>query len=43
MARDEGMRRRARQISDGWIDGWIDGSRAWATRMTEDLMTDARS
>ena len=25
MARDEGMRRRARQISDGWIDGWIDG------------------
>ena len=25
MARDEGMRRRARQIS-GWIDGWIDGS-----------------
>ena len=21
MARDEGMRRRARQISDGWIDG----------------------
>ena len=25
MARDEGMRRRARQISDGWIDGWIEG------------------
>ena len=22
MARDEGMRRRARQISDGWIDGF---------------------
>ena len=25
MARDEGERRRARQISDGWIDGWIEG------------------
>ena len=25
MARDEGMRRRARQISDGWIDGLMDG------------------
>ena len=39
MERDEGMRRRARQISDRWIDGFArDG-----TTTTEDAMTDARS
>ncbi len=43
MERDEGMRRRARQISDRWMDGWIDGFARDGTTMTEDAMTDARS
>ena len=33
---------RVRSPMDGSMDGSMD-SRAWATRMTEDLMTDARS
>ncbi len=43
MGRDEGMRRRARQISDRWIDGSMDGFARDGTTTTEDAMTDARS